>query len=305
MSKLIKEELRSEEDRQCNNCLNYIINKLEEEEIRLKNNQFMNNIIKYQLCNITYNLQPSNFPLNQTIHKIYFSDVVVTHEKIKMIFNETIGQSHSDQWKKHRSIRISATKCHKIKTCKNLSEEGQTHIAKVISEDLNLFGKAAVNTAYGLNTENVAFEVYCEMFNSVTIKCGFIIHAKYPWLCALPDGLVLSKEGDICKVLEIKCPISCKNKPIVDDETGVLNLKYLKYENGKIILKTSHQYYTQCQILMFVTGLSSCDLFIYNSIQPVLIYIEKDDIFLRQVLLKLECFYFKYFLPKHCFISNK
>jgi len=49
LSKLIKEELRSEEDRQCNNCLNYIINKLEEEEIRLKNDQFVNNIIRYQL----------------------------------------------------------------------------------------------------------------------------------------------------------------------------------------------------------------------------------------------------------------
>jgi len=143
------------------------------------------------------------------------------------------------------------------------------------------------------------------MFNTVTIQCGLIIHAKYPWLCASPDSLVLSKEGDIYKVLEIKCPISCKKKPIVNDETGVLNLSYLKYENGKIILKKSHQYYTQCQILMFVTGLRSCDLFIYNSIKPVLICIEKDDIFLRQVLLKLECFYFKYFLPKHCSILNK
>jgi len=34
--------------------------------------------------------------------------------------------------------------------------------------------------------------------------------------------------------LEIKSPISCKKKPIVDDETGVLNLSYLKYEIGKI-----------------------------------------------------------------------
>ncbi|KAL5237329.1 hypothetical protein ACI65C_004739 [Semiaphis heraclei] len=205
LSILIKEELISEEDRQYNNYLNDIINKLEKEEIRLKNVQYINNIIRYQLCNITYNLQPSNFPLNQNIHKIYYSDIVVTHDKIQIIFNETIEQSHSDQWKKYRSIRISATKCHKIKTCRNLSEEGQTRIAEVISEDLNLFGKAAVNTAYGLNTENVAFEVYCEMFNAVTIKCGLIIHAKYPWLCASPDGLVLSKEGDIYKVLEIKC----------------------------------------------------------------------------------------------------
>lgn len=39
LSKLIKEELRSEEDKQCNNCLNDIINKLKNEEIKLKNDQ--------------------------------------------------------------------------------------------------------------------------------------------------------------------------------------------------------------------------------------------------------------------------
>jgi len=79
LSILIKEELISEEDRQCNNCLNDIINKLEKEEIRLKNVQYINNIIRYQLCNITYNLQPSNFPLNQNIHKIYYSVLAMTH----------------------------------------------------------------------------------------------------------------------------------------------------------------------------------------------------------------------------------
>jgi len=74
---------------------------------------------------------------------------------------------------------------------------------------------------HGLNTENVTFEVYCEMFNAVRIKCGLIIHAKYPWLCASPDGLVLSKEGDIYKVLEIKCPISCKKNLLL-----MMKLKY-------------------------------------------------------------------------------
>lgn len=57
-----------------------------------------------------------------------------------------------------------------------------------------------------------------------------------------------SQNGEINTTLEIKCPISCKNKPIVDEDTGNLNLKYLKYENGKVVLRSSHKYYTQCQI---------------------------------------------------------
>lgn len=49
-----------------------------------------------------------------------------------------------------------------------MSEENQIRIAEIISEDLNLFGTAAVNTAYGLHIEKSAFEVYCEMFNIIT-----------------------------------------------------------------------------------------------------------------------------------------
>lgn len=108
--------MRSEEDREFSNYLNDILNKLEKEKIGLINDQFINNILKYQWCNDTYNLKPSNFPLNQNIHKIYFDDAVVSHYEIKIIFNETIEQSHSIQWRNHRLIRISATKCHKIKT---------------------------------------------------------------------------------------------------------------------------------------------------------------------------------------------
>lgn len=163
---------------------------------------------------------------------------------------------------------------------------------------MKLIGKAALNTAYGTQTEMIAIETYSEMFNKKTIKAGLIIHSKYPWLCASPDLLVLSQNGEINKILEIKCPISCKNKSMVEEGTGTLNLKYLKYENGKVVLRSTHQYYTQCQMLMFVSELNECDLFIYNTIDPLLITIKKDKYFLKQVLFKIECFYFKYYLPK-------
>ncbi|KAF0713788.1 SWIM-type domain-containing protein [Aphis craccivora] len=49
-----------------------------------------------------------------------------------------------------------------------------------------------------------------------------IIHHKTPW-----------------------CPISCKNKQII--ENGVPNLKYLEFVNNKLELKKSNVYYTQVQ----------------------------------------------------------
>jgi len=66
-------------------------------------------------------------------------------------------------------------------------------------------------------------------------------------------------------VLEIKCPISCKNKPII--ENGTPNLKYIQIDqNGKPELKKSSMYFTQRQMLIHCTGLNSCILFIYNNI---------------------------------------
>lgn len=99
---------------------------------------------------------------------------------------------------------------------KNMSAENQQKIVEIISNDVKLIGKAALNTAYGTQTEMIAIETYCEMFNKKIIKAELIIHSKYPWLCASPDSLVLSQNGEINKIMEIKCPISCKNKPIVD-----------------------------------------------------------------------------------------
>lgn len=58
MSKLIIVELRSEEDEQCNNCLNYTINKLEKEEIRLKTISLWITLSSINYCvilNIIYN----------------------------------------------------------------------------------------------------------------------------------------------------------------------------------------------------------------------------------------------------------
>jgi len=133
------------------------------------------------------------------------------------------------------------------------------------------------------------------MFKVKTVRAGLTIHSKYPWLCASPDALVLSQNGNINKILEIKYPISFRNKLIFDEDSKKCNLSYLKYENDEIVLKSFHQYYTQCQIIMFVTGPDKYDLFIYNSIK--LICLEKCELFLKKVIIKLEYFYLDYFLP--------
>lgn len=77
----------------------------------------------------------------------------------------------------------------------------------------------------------------------------------------------------------------------------VCNVPYLKYESNKIVLKSSHQYFTQCQILMFCSGLEQCDLFVYNTIEPITVTVEKNILFLEKLITRLEYFYFNFYLP--------
>lgn len=48
---------------------------------------------------------------------------------------------------------------------------------------------------------------------------------------------------------------------------------------------------------MYVTGLDECDLFIYNLLSPVLLTFTEDENYLLHTLLKVEHFFFSYYLP--------
>lgn len=70
----------------------------------------------------------------------------------------------------------------------------------------------------------------------------------------------------------------------------------IKY--GKVTLKLTHTYYTQCQFLMFCTGLTKCDLFIFNYVKPLLITVERNNNFISLAVSKIEQFYFFTYLTK-------
>lgn len=98
------------------------------------------------------------------------------------------------------------------------------------------------------------------------------------------------------KILEIKCPSSCSNKPIFDATKNTFNVSYLYLdENNMIKLKVSHSYYTKCQIQMYVTGLHMCDLYVWSKKGSCLATVLKDEIFLQQVVPKIQNFYFQYY----------
>ncbi|KAL4127550.1 hypothetical protein QTP88_011717 [Uroleucon formosanum] len=226
VSRNIYEEERTEIDRICSKTLFNIIDTIDGQLEIEKNAVHLFNLIKKQAHNEASNY--SKFPL-------------ICHVSIKQIFNQTLDQSQNNFWLEYRKLRISASsKAHKIKTLKSTSDESKNKLAIYLINEMEIKGKGASNVLYGLQTENKAFTLFSSSYNVDVIKSGLIIHSSKPWICASPDGLIL-RNGEIISVLEIKCPSSCKKKPIIDPSTGIPNLSYLQISNEEIVLKTSHR----------------------------------------------------------------
>lgn len=49
---------------------------------------------------------------------------------------------------------------------------------------------------------------------------------------------------------------------------------------------------------MYCSGLDKCDFLVYNKIDPIIITIDKNDMFLKKILIRLEYFYFNFYLQK-------
>lgn len=226
--------------------------------------------------------------------KLYYdSHVVVSNEDIIKICCKTIKQSACPDWYAIRHVRISASKnVHSIKTRKTKS------IESLVCDILNPKKVDCDATRYGTINEDKAIKVY-EKLNFCQVKrVGVIICKDQPWLCASVDGVVV-QEGCITKILEIKCPISCKKKPVADFVNHICNVPYLEFINNNLELKKSHGYYTQVQTQMYVTGTTMCDLFIYSPAinGSVTVDVHCDYNFIEEIILKSELFYFKHYLP--------
>lgn len=243
----------------------------------------------------------------------YFENVVVDNKTCISTFISTLDQYKIPLWKKERSVRIScSTKAHKIKT-----RIGNFETLAAEFADPNREFKGNEHTQYGCNTESEAIKKYVEIYKELITNSGLIIHLEFPWLCGTPDSIVITKINNIKKVLEIKCPSKCKHtglKNTVDEKENSqtnkkkhsdFNVPFLYYnEKGDVDLKKSDKFYTQCQLLMFLTGVNICDLFIYTKVDQILIEVHRDDDFIDSTLDKVNRFYFDYLLPELVRVSQ-
>lgn len=83
-------------------------------------------------------------------------------------------------------------------------------------------------------------------------QCGLFIKHDYAFLAASPDGLFVC---DCCTpaILDVKCPLSVKKENISLKATYKC-VDFLEEVDGSLILKHTHNYYTQMQTQTCMTG---------------------------------------------------
>lgn len=166
------------------------------------------------------------YVLPETLRHFYENEIILSEKDIVTLCCETLDQSKSENWFVARRKRITASKkAHNIK-CR---------IKKTIdSLLLEMLHEKKVNTKstqYGIANERNAREHYQALYNVEVKLVGLLPSVSQPWLCASLDGVVI-KDGSLIKIVEFKCPESCANKPIIDDDTKTCNVNYLVFQNG-------------------------------------------------------------------------
>ena len=182
-----------------------------------------------------------------------------TQNQFSNLSLHTCAQSANPSWQLHRAGRITASICKEVFCTDHTQIANKTLFEKIMQYTIR---KPTKQMQYGSAMESSARDWYFatqkqQHVNLSVREAGFHVRVDYPFLGASPDGIVSCDCHDQ-KLLEIKCPSKYEN--------GFLN-----WENDKDFplakdhsLKTSHQYYFQVQLQMFICKFSSVDfLFIH------------------------------------------
>lgn len=238
-------------------------------------------------------LYSQRFEIANDEHRdFYYKNVHLSEKNIVDLCIATLNQSSCDEWFKARQCRISASaKAHQIKvrrkkSCLDLAKDFLKH---------STTNQVVKSLEYGRKNENRAILAYEEAYSVQVQKIGLFVMPLQPWLCASADGLII-ENGCITKLLEIKCPSSCAAKPVFDVQEQKINVPYLYLRSDVLELKENNVYYTQCQMLMYVTGLTTCDLYVWSSKGSCLVEVHRDEDFLKNILPILKDFYFTHYL---------
>ena len=171
----------------------------------------------------------------------------------------TCAELANPSWQLHRAGRITASICKEFFCTDHTQITNKTLFEEIMQYTIR---KPTNQMQYGSAIESSARDWYFatqkqKHVNLSVREAGFHVRVNYPFLGASPDGIVSCDCHDQ-KLLEIKYPSKY--------EDGFLN-----WENDKDFPlakdsspKTSHQYYFQVQLQIFMCKFSSVDFLFYS-----------------------------------------
>ena len=230
-------------------------------------------------CN---DISTAGFNLSDVENEYYHEHVIVNKDQATQICNLTMNQSKTQAWYSARAPRITASCAHKIWRARNSQNRLKYFLDTNSSDSLE-------NFKYGHENEPKAVEKYEEVTGYKVEKSGLVIKLGKSFLAASPDGLVIDENGDLI-ILEVKCPISCKDSIIFTGYTS-WNPKAKAYE-----LEKTHPYFTQVQLQLYCCGAKRAHFFVFSSVSYRLITVNYDEEYVQNVIKKLEHYYFTEFL---------
>ncbi|XP_028329235.1 uncharacterized protein LOC114479654 [Gouania willdenowi] len=123
---------------------------------------------------------------------------------------------------------------------------------------------------------------------------GLYDDPKWPWLCAKTDGMVMDDSGNFLCCLEVKCPYKHRHKRVVDacreDRRFCLEILDPDTQPPKYQLKKSHEYFTQVQAQMALTGIHEVDFVVYTLKDMAITNVKFDSEHWEETVAKLQTF---------------
>lgn len=270
-SNLLKNENRSFENASwCNDLINYGISSSNHSNRRASIQNVFHDHGYYTKQNL----------LNDFMDKLNkVSDI-----EIKNIEKSTRFQSLSKKWFTVRSSRITASMVHKVIGTSRNGNFATGYAKTHITSGKNNLLKNVPAIKWGVQNEKTALAEYVQVLGEPMEKCGIFIHKYFNHLAASPDAI--NENGNL--IVEIKCPFKIR---LGDPREA----SYL----SKGCLAKNHEYYTQIQFQLFVTGVKVCDFVVWTTKG---IYIEKIDYdkkFVETRLPFINEYYSKVFIPTY------
>lgn len=198
----------------------------------------------------------------------------------------------SENWKKIRNYRATMSKCESMLGLSIFDSIPSTVDQIIGNNGLEKTQASIDNMEHGIKTEPEARKWYEKQYQVKVREVGIAIPKWDVRIGASVDGQVLSSDGHVVGIIEIKCPkkmYSRIDKYIKDSEDGQ-SFSELYHEH----IYRSH--YMQMQGNMAITAAPWCDYIVYCSFEG--------RVFVQRISFNHN-YWNKYLYPKICEFTNK